>query len=219
MTNTKKQYLISFSLIGVILLMDQILKIWIKTHLHIGEEIPMIGDWCKIRFIENEGMAFGFSFGGTIGKIALTLFRFIASGAILYYIIYLIKKQKTPMSVIICMSMIVAGALGNLVDSCFYGMIFTDSYYQVATMFPPEGGYAPFLQGKVVDMFYFPIIESTWPQWVPFIGENDFVFFNAIFNIADASISIAVVWMMIYYIFFDKSSSETESCDNVAEEK
>lgn len=212
MTTKRKQGLLCVSLIGVILLMDQILKIWIKTHLHIGEEIPLIGDWCKIRFIENEGMAFGFSFGGIVGKIALTLFRFVASGALLYYIYYLIKKQNTSMSVLVCLSLIVAGALGNLIDSCFYGMIFNESYYQVATMFPPEGGYAPFLQGKVVDMFYLPIIESTWPDWVPWVGGNDFVFFNAIFNIADASISVAVVWLMIYYIFFDKNTSESNSC-------
>lgn len=207
----KKQTILTSIIIGSILIIDQIVKIWVKTSMQIGEEIPLIGDWCLLHFIENEGMAFGMAFGGTIGKYALSIFRIVASGAILWYLIHLIRKGETRTSIIACISMIFVGAVGNLVDSCFYGLIFNESYYSVAQLFPAEGGYAPFLQGRVVDMFYFPLIDTTWPEWMPLLGGKHFVFFNAIFNVADASITIGVIWLLIDQLFIDpRKKSGTE---------
>lgn len=197
----KKQYTIIIILMAAILIIDQVVKILVKTNMHIGEEIPLIGNWCLIHFVENEGFAFGMAFGGNIGKIILSVFRFIASAGVLWYMLHIIKKGART-SLVICLSLIFVGAVGNLIDSCFYGLIFNESYYNVAQLFPPEGGYAPFLRGRVVDMFYFPIIDSTWPSWVPFCGGKPFVFFNAIFNIADAAISIGAVWLIIDQLIF-----------------
>ncbi|MBQ0160086.1 MAG: lipoprotein signal peptidase [Bacteroidales bacterium] len=200
----KKQYTIIIILMTAILIIDQVVKILVKTNMHIGEEIPLIGNWCLIHFVENEGFAFGMAFGGNIGKIILSVFRFIASAGVLWYLLHIIKKGART-SLVICLSLIFVGAVGNLIDSCFYGLIFNESYYNVAQLFPPEGGYAPFLRGRVVDMFYFPIIDSTWPSWVPFCGGKPFVFFNAIFNIADAAISIGAVWLIIDQLIFSNS--------------
>lgn len=200
----KKQYTIIIILMTAILIIDQVVKILVKTNMHIGEEIPLIGNWCLIHFVENEGFAFGMAFGGNIGKIILSVFRFIASAGVLWYMLHIIKKGART-SLVICLSLIFVGAVGNLIDSCFYGLIFNESYYNVAQLFPPEGGYAPFLRGRVVDMFYFPIIDSTWPSWVPFCGGKPFVFFNAIFNIADAAISIGAVWLIIDQLIFSNS--------------
>ncbi len=182
-----------------ILLVDQIVKLLVKTHMQIREDIPIF-DWFHIHFIENEGFAFGIALGGTAGKIVLTLVRLAASIFILWLIARLIRRDGRR-SLIYCLTLIVAGAVGNLIDSCFYGLIFNESYYSVATLFPPEGGYGHFLQGRVVDMFYFPLFEFDWPQWIPFIGGQHFEFFNAIFNVADAAISIGVVWLAIDQIF------------------
>lgn len=200
----KKQYTIIIILMTAILIIDQVVKILVKTNMHIGEEIPLIGNWCLIHFVENEGFAFGMAFGGNIGKIILSVFRFIASAGVLWYLLHIIKKGART-SLVICLSLIFVGAVGNLIDSCFYGLIFNESYYNVAQLFPAEGGYAPFLRGRVVDMFYFPIIDSTWPSWVPFCGGKPFVFFNAIFNIADAAISIGAVWLIIDQLIFSNS--------------
>lgn len=200
----KKQYTIIIILMAAILIIDQVVKILVKTNMHIGEEIPLIGNWCLIHFVENEGFAFGMAFGGNIGKIILSVFRFIASAGVLWYLLHIIKKGART-SLVICLSLIFVGAVGNLIDSCFYGLIFNESYYNVAQLFPAEGGYAPFLRGRVVDMFYFPIIDSTWPSWVPFCGGKPFVFFNAIFNIADAAISIGAVWLIIDQLIFSNS--------------
>lgn len=205
----KKQYTIIIILMAAILIIDQVVKILVKTNMHIGEEIPLIGNWCLIHFVENEGFAFGMAFGGNIGKIILSVFRFIASAGVLWYLLHIIKKGART-SLVICLSLIFVGAVGNLIDSCFYGLIFNESYYNVAQLFPPEGGYAPFLRGRVVDMFYFPIIDSTWPSWVPFCGGKPFVFFNAIFNIADAAISIGAVWLIIDQLIFS-SSQQTKN--------
>lgn len=182
-----------------ILLVDQIVKLLVKTHMQIREDIPIF-DWFHIHFIENEGFAFGIALGGTAGKIVLTLVRLAASIFILWLIARLIRRDGRR-SLIYCLTLIVAGAVGNLIDSCFYGLIFNESYYSVATLFPPEGSYGHFLQGRVVDMFYFPLFEFDWPQWIPFIGGQHFEFFNAIFNVADAAISIGVVWLAIDQIF------------------
>jgi Lipoprotein signal peptidase len=182
-------------LIIVILAIDQIIKIWVKLHLSLGDEIDLIGSWCKIHFIENEGMAFGMAFGGDIGKFCLTLFRIIASVIIFWYLLKMIEQNESKIS-IYSMSLIFAGASGNIFDSLFYGLIFSASTpWNVATAF--QGGYAPFFHGKVVDMFYFPLIDTNFPLWMPFVGGEHFSFFNAIFNFADASISIGVIMLII----------------------
>lgn len=178
-----------------ILLVDQIIKVWVKTHMHLHECIA-ITDWFKICFIENKGMAFGMEIGS---KLVLSVFRIFAVCVIGYYI-YLQVKQKARTGYIICLSMVLAGALGNIIDCMFYGLIFNASSPFYVSYFVPFGdGYAPFLMGKVVDMFYFPLIVTTWPDWIPFVGGDDFVFFSPIFNFADASISVAVVLLLIFY--------------------
>lgn len=206
----KNQYILVFTLIGAILIIDQFVKIMVKTHMHIGEEIPLIGNWALLHFTENEGFAFGMQIGGNLGKIMLSLFRIIASGAILWYLLRQIKKGIRT-SLAVCISLIFVGALGNVIDSCFYGLIFNESYYNVAQLFPPEGGYASFLQGRVVDMFYFPIINTTWPNWMPIWGGQRFLFFNAIFNVADAAITVGAFWLIIdIYIVSRKKKSENK---------
>ena len=178
-----------------ILLVDQIIKVWVKTHMHLHECIA-ITDWFKICFIENKGMAFGMEIGS---KLVLSVFRIFAVCVIGYYI-YLQVKQKVRTGYIICLSMVLAGALGNIIDCMFYGLIFNASSPFYVSYFVPFGdGYAPFLMGKVVDMFYFPLIVTTWPDCIPFVGGDDFVFFSPIFNFADASISVAVVLLLIFY--------------------
>lgn len=178
-----------------ILLVDQIIKIWVKTHMHLHECIA-ITDWFKICFIENKGMAFGMEIGS---KLVLSVFRIFAVCVIGYYI-YLQVKQKVRTGYIICLSMVLAGALGNIIDCMFYGLIFNASSPFYVSYFVPFGdGYAPFLMGKVVDMFYFPLIVTTWPDWLPIVGGDDFVFFSPIFNFADASISVAVVLLLVFY--------------------
>ncbi|MBV5314776.1 MAG: lipoprotein signal peptidase [Prolixibacteraceae bacterium] len=188
----------SILLVFLVLLVDQILKIWIKTHMTIGEEFSVLGSWFLIHFVENNGMAFGFEFGGEYGKIFLSLFRIVAVFGIGWYITKLVKKNL-PMGFIACVSLIFAGAIGNIIDSAFYGLIFNDSYGQVATLFPEGGGYATFLHGRVVDMFYFPLISGVYPDWVPFAGGSDFQFFRPVFNVADSSISIGIFSIILFY--------------------
>jgi len=188
----------SILIVVLVLLIDQILKIWIKTTMTLGEEFSFIGNWFMIHFVENNGMAFGFEFGGEYGKIFLSLFRIIAVFGIGWYITKLVKKNL-PMGFIACVSLIFAGAIGNIIDSAFYGLIFNDSYGQVATLFPEGGGYATFLHGRVVDMFYFPLISGVYPDWVPFAGGSDFQFFRPVFNVADSAISIGIFSIIIFY--------------------
>lgn len=205
----KKRIWLCAAILAAILIVDQVVKIMVKTHMHIGEDIPLIGEWCRLHFIENEGFAFGTSFGGTIGKYFLTMFRIVASVAIGWIIVNQIKKNGRT-SLILCLTLILAGAVGNIIDCCLYGLIFSESYYDIAVLFPPEGGYAPFLQGKVVDMFYFPLFEFDWPQWMPFVGGNHFEFFSAIFNVADSAITIGVIWLLIDQIFLVSSKKKAE---------
>jgi signal peptidase II len=193
----KRKSQLAWIIIIAVLLIDQLLKIWVKTHMYLGQEFK-ITDWFIIHFTENRGMAFGFELGdGDYAKLFLSLFRMAAIGAIGYYLYTLIRKNA-PVGLIVCISLIFAGAIGNMIDSAFYGLIFNESYYQVAQMFPPEGGYAGFLHGKVVDMFYFPIIQTTLPAWIPFWGGQEFVFFRPVFNIADSSITIGVITLLIF---------------------
>lgn len=166
----------------------------------IGQEIHVFGNWFIIHFTENEGMAFGMSFGGDFGKLLLSIFRILAILAITWYI-FRIRKIPDKKGLIFSLSLILAGALGNIIDSAFYGMIFSASkFHEIATLFPAEGGYSSFLHGKVVDMFYFPIIKGYYPTWFPLWGGQDFVFFRPVFNIADSSITIGVFIL----IFFQK---------------
>jgi signal peptidase II len=183
----------------LIIVMDQALKVWIKTTFPFGHVMDIMGfRWAKLYFIENEGMAWGWKFGGTVGKMALTLFRL---GAVIFGTWYLAKvvRQKYSKGFIVCACLIYAGALGNLIDSMFYGMLFSHSdYATVASMFPPDGGYAGFLHGRVVDMLYFPIVHTRLPDWIPLVGGNDFEFFSPIFNIADAAISTGVITLLVF---------------------
>ncbi|MFY0252641.1 lipoprotein signal peptidase [Chitinophaga sp. 30R24] len=182
----------------LILLIDQTLKFWIKTHLFMQEEFVIIPNWFRIHFIENEGMAYGLKFGGDFGKILLTLFRLIAVVVGFVYMKKLVK-EKYSIGLLICGSLILAGAAGNLIDSMFYGLIFNDSVgYEVAKFMPAGGGYGGFLHGRVVDMLYFPIYEGYLPKWVPFKGGDYFVFFRPVFNVADAAISTGVIAILLF---------------------
>lgn len=162
----------------------------------LGQEYR-IADWFIIHFTENVGMAFGMEFGGDYGKLALSVFRIVAVVGIAYYL-FKVVRQDTPTVVIVALSLVLAGAVGNIIDSTVYGLIFSDSYGHVATFFPPEGGYADFLHGRVVDMFYFPLFEGTFPEGIPKIGGKHFLFFNAIFNVADAAITVGMATIILF---------------------
>lgn len=178
-----------------VLLIDQVIKIWVKTSMSLHESIH-ITDWFYITFIENNGMAFGMQLGS---KIILSLFR-VAAISLLGYYIWLQVKRRAKTGYIICLSMVLAGAMGNLIDCMFYGLVFNASSPYYTSYFVPFGtGYAPFLMGKVVDMFYFPLIETEWPLWMPFVGGEHFVFFSPVFNFADSCISVSVVWLLLFY--------------------
>ena len=178
-----------------VLLIDQVIKIWVKTSMTLHESIH-VTDWFYITFIENNGMAFGMQLGS---KIILSLFRVIAISALGYYI-WLEVKRRAKTGYIVCLSMVLAGAAGNLIDCMFYGLMFNASSPYYLSYFVSFGtGYAPFLMGQVVDMFYFPLIETEWPAWMPFVGGDHFVFFSPVFNFADSCISVSVVWLLLFY--------------------
>jgi signal peptidase II len=196
----KKSNIVWMTILGVLIL-DQLLKIYIKTNLQYGEGFDILGlSWAKIHFVENEGMAFGLSFGGVWGKYVLSIFRIFMVG-LLFYILKRLFEEKESNWMIFCFSLVIAGAMGNILDSMFYGLVFGPSNFHggVAQVFPPEGGYAPFLQGKVVDMFYFPLIDTILPEWVPIWGGERFEFFRPIFNVADAAISCGVVALLLFH--------------------
>ena len=177
----------------------------------LGDEIVIAKNWFILHFVENNGMAFGLEFGNHIGKYFLSVFRIVAVGAIGWYISKLWKKE-VPFGIIVCFSLIMAGAIGNILDSAFYGLIFNDSYGRIATFLPEGGGYASFLQGRVVDMFYFPLISTTYPSWVPFFGGDSFVFFRPVFNVADSSITVGILTILIFYRkFFDEKQVPIEA--------
>jgi len=206
-----------FFIICCIVIADQVLKIYIKTHYHAGESHLIFGNWFQLYFIENEGMAYGWKFGGEFGKMALTLFRLVA---VIYGVFYIRKivEKKYSKGFIICVALIFAGALGNLIDSMFYGLIFESSSldtYNIAKIFPAHG-YAGFLHGNVVDMLYFPIIHTKLPSWIPVWGGTYFDFFSPIFNLADASISTGIISILVFQKHFfktDSSKMDTQSIE------
>jgi signal peptidase II len=177
-----KKYIVPILIVVAVLLIDQLLKIWIKTNMYIGEEFNLIGNWFIIHFTENNGMAFGLELGGSYGKLALSLFRVFAVFGIGYIFHYVIKN-KYHFGLVTCVSLILAGALGNIIDSVFYGKLF---------------GYADLLHGRVVDMFYMPIIQGHYPDWFPLWAGEEFVFFRPVYNFADAAISIGVVTIILF---------------------
>ena len=181
----------------ILVLLDQILKIWIKTHFILGEE-HKIFNWFIIHFTENNGMAFGIEFGGYTGKKILTLFRIIVVGIGIKYLFNL-TKDRFSNGALIAIGLIIGGAIGNIIDSSIYGVIFNESYNNVASFMPNTGGYASFLHGKVVDMFYFPLMNSHFPNWLPIWGGEHFIFFRPVFNIADAGISIGIFMILLFY--------------------
>lgn len=183
--------------------------------MYLGEEFSVFGNWFLIHFVENNGMAFGIELGGEYGKIILSIFRIIAVTGIGWYMIKLIKRDDVPMGFVVCISLIFAGAIGNIIDSAFYGLIFDDSYGKVAQLFPEDGGYATFLHGKVVDMFYFPLFSGRYPQWLPFIGGEQFLFFRPVFNVADSAITTGIFSIILFYwkLFSKLDKNEEESSE------
>lgn len=206
----------------LVLIVDQAVKIWVKTNMEYGEDFQILGQsWALIHFVENNGMAFGMSLGGSYGKLLLSVFRVIAVGFLIYYLRMLLRSGAN-MGLMVSFALILAGALGNILDSAFYGLIFSESPYHggLAEMFPEEGGYASFLHGKVVDMLYFPIINTYLPDWVPFWGGEHFLFFKPVFNIADTAISVGVFNILLFQRSFFHSEEEkgTEETDQLSPE-
>jgi signal peptidase II len=195
----------AFLIVLAILALDQALKFWIKTSFYMGESHAVLGNWFYLHFTENEGMAFGMRLGGGYGKLLLSLFRIVAVAIITWWL-YRVTRRGANNLLILSISLILAGAMGNILDSAFYGIIFSDSTaLHVATLFPAEGGYGTFLYGRVVDMLYFPILETHYPSWMPFVGGEEFIFFRPVFNIADSAITTGVLTLII----FQKKAFET----------
>lgn len=181
----------------LLLVLDQLLKFWIKTNMFLGQEFRIF-DWFIIHFTENNGMAFGLEFGGDTGKIILSVFRIIV---IVWGFTYIntLTKTSLPNGLLVALGLVFGGAIGNIVDGVFYGVLFNDSYNQIAEFLPAVGGYSTFLMGKVVDMFYFPLINTHLPGWMPFFGGEHFIFFRPVFNIADAGISVGMFVLILFY--------------------
>ena len=202
----------------LVLTADQWLKIWVKTHMMLGNDFPVFGNWFYIHFIENKGMAFGMEFGGDWGKLALSLFRIVAVFGIGYYLFKVLPKDAHK-GLKISVSLIFAGAIGNILDSMFYGVIFTDSFNQIARFMPEEGGYAPFLYGWVVDMFWFPLMEGNFPDWLPIWGGEHFMFFRPVFNVADMSISVGIGLVFLFNKQFFKKEEEVDKKEELIEDQ
>ena len=185
-------------LIVALLVIDQVTKILVKTNMTLDQSITVFSDWFFIRFIENPGAAFGIAFGGDMGKLILSLFRIAVSGLIIWYLRNMLRSGA-PAGIIIGFGLMLAGAIGNILDSIYFGVIFSESTYTtVATMFPEGGGYAGFLHGHVVDMLYFPLFHGHYPSWLPSVGGNPFTFFSPIFNFADSYITVGTLYMLFF---------------------
>lgn len=207
-----KGWLAAIIIVSVIIL-DQLLKIWVKTNFFYGEEY-VITDWFRLYFIENNGMAFGMEFGS---KLLLTWFRIIAVILLIYYLYRIKDNPKQQIGYIACISLMTAGALGNVIDCIFYGVIFDNPMPPfTAELFPEGGGYGTLFHGRVVDMLYFPLVEWNWPDWMPWIGGEHFIFFHPIFNFADAALSVGVITLILFYsknLYFKEETSDTENSD------
>lgn len=241
----KRSHLV-IAVVAIVLIIDQALKIYIKTNFGIGGGFKILGqDWARIHFVENNGMAFGITFGdkcigttkadGTCsgllltpmaGKLILSVFRLIMITFLIYFVGELIKAKESK-GLLVCLAMILAGAIGNVIDSAFYGLIFSESPYHsvgAAQMFPAEGGYSSFLFGKVVDMFYFPMVDTRLPGWMPLVGGDRFEFFRPVFNVADAAISVGVACILLFHRSFLKNGTSekpqpVKAVTEVAEEE
>ncbi|KAB8155772.1 lipoprotein signal peptidase [Kordia sp. TARA_039_SRF] len=203
----------AIGIIVLILLIDQISKIYIKTNFKLGESVEVFG-WFKILFVENRGMAWGVELPGSYGKLFLTLFRLFAITAIGYWLYDAVKKNSSRI-LIVSIALIFAGAFGNIIDSVFYGILFNGSEGQLATFLPEEGGYAPVFYGRVVDMLHFPLIDTTWPEWMPWIGGDRLTFFDPVFNIADSAITVGVALLII----FNKKAFPKKKAQEVTQRK
>lgn len=212
----RKAVFLSLAVVFIVLLIDQCSKIWVKTHMELDEEIRLAGNWAYIHFTENPGMAFGLILGGEYGKLALTLFRIVAVGLISWFLFKQIRNGATK-GFIIFAALILAGAMGNIIDSIFYGVLFTDSHFRIAEVFP-EQGYSSWFHGYVVDMFYFPVIQGHYPSWFGSMAGNQFIFFRPIFNVADAAISTGVIAILIFQRSFFLEPKEQQLTATIAEE-
>ncbi|MBL7962634.1 MAG: lipoprotein signal peptidase [Flavobacteriales bacterium] len=206
-------------LVLLVLAADQALKVWIKLTFYYDASIPLFGEgvnWAYLHFIENRGMAFGLEFGGRMGKLMLTLFRIVAVIGIGYMLVQQARRGASQ-GLVLSLALVLAGALGNIIDSTFYGMLFSEStHYQKAVLFPPEGGYAALFHGAVVDMFYFPLVDGRLPQWVPYWGGDHILFFRPVFNIADAAITCGIVWLIFAQRHAQPHTSEGSDAMNTA---
>ena len=188
--------LLAAGIMLAVIILDQVLKIYVKTHFYLGESYEIF-PWFQIAFIQNNGMAFGWELGS---KLLLTLLRIVTVAFLLYYVCKICSRPEARTGYIVCLALIIAGAAGNLIDCMFYGLIFNNPMPpEVAQLFPPEGGYGEFLRGKVVDMLYFPLVSWTWPAWVPVVGGEYFLFFSPVFNLADSAISVGLIVLLIFY--------------------
>lgn len=200
-------------IIVMVIVLDQLLKIWVKTSFYLGESL-YITDWFQLYFIENNGMAFGMEFGS---KLFLTLFRLVLAGVLIWYICKIKSRDYIKTGFIVCVALIIAGAIGNIIDCVCYGLIFDNPIPPMtATLFPDAGGYGTLFHGRVVDMLYFPLFSFTWPDWMPWVGGEDFLFFQPIFNLADAAITVG---MLVVILFYPKQLSAPEKSDDDASEE
>lgn len=188
--------LLAAGIMLAVIILDQVLKIYVKTHFYLGESYEIF-PWFQIAFIQNNGMAFGWELGS---KLLLTLLRIVTVAFLLYYVCKICSRPEARTGYIVCLALIIAGAAGNIIDCMFYGLIFNNPMPpEVAQLFPPEGGYGEVLRGKVVDMLYFPLVSWTWPAWVPVVGGEYFLFFSPVFNLADSAISVGLIVLLIFY--------------------
>lgn len=191
--------LLALGVILLVIILDQALKIWVKTHFYLGEE-HVITSWFRLYFIENNGMAFGMELGS---KLFLSVFRIFLAIGLIWYLWKLRTSTAVKTGYVVCVALITAGAIGNIIDCMLYGLVFNNpAPPQVATLFPPDGGYATLFHGRVVDMLYFPLFSFTWPQWVPWVGGEHFLFFQPVFNLADAAISVGIILVLLFYTRF-----------------